>query len=153
MRAALSCLPLFLAAGCASLPRVGTYQSALTVDEQQRAMVASSDVAGLERLAHANLLINAPGGRVFTREQFLANMRNGEIAAEAFERTAEEARLSGNIAVVMGRETFTPGASSELGRAFGAKPLHRRYSNVYVWQDGRWFWLARHANVLPAGNR
>jgi hypothetical protein len=113
-------------------------------------MVASSDLTGLERLAHPNLRINAPGGRVLTREQFLANMRSGEIAAESFDRTAEDASLSGPIAVVMGRETFTPAPASELGRTFGGKPLQRRYTNVYVWQDGRWFWLARHANVLPA---
>jgi len=31
--------------------------------------------------------------------------------------------------------------------AFGAKPLQRRYTNVYVWQRGRWLWLARQANV------
>lgn len=112
-------------------------------------MVAASDVAGLERLAHPNLRINAPGGRVLTREQFLANMRSGEIAAEGFKRTAEEVSISGSVAVVMGRETFTPAASSELGRTFGAKALQRRYTNIYVWEEGRWLWLARHANVLP----
>jgi len=86
---------------------------------------------------------------VLSREQFLANMGTGQIAAEAFERTAENVSISGDIAVVMGRETFTPAASSELGRNFGVKPLQRRYTNIYVWQQGRWLWLARHANVLP----
>jgi hypothetical protein len=113
-------------------------------------MVASSDVAGLERLAHSNLRINAPGGRVLTRDQFLANMRSGEIAADSFERTAEDISISGNIAVVMGREIFTPSANSELGRTFGAKRLQRRYTNIYVWQEGGWLWLARHANVVPS---
>ena len=93
--------------------------------------------------------INAPGGRILTRAQFLANMRNGEIAAESFSRTAEDVSISGNIAVVMGRETFTPEPTSELGRTFGAKPLQRRYTNVYIRHDGRWLWLARHANVVP----
>src|SRR5687767_144485 len=120
----------------------------LAADERQRAMVAASDVAGLERLAHANLRINAPGGRVLTREQFLTNMRSGEIAAESFERVAEDVSVSGNVAVVMGRETFTPAPASELGRTYGSRPLQRRYTNIYVWQQGRWSWLARHANVV-----
>ena len=111
-------------------------------------MVAAGDIMGLERLAHPNLRINAPGGRVLTREQFLANMRSGEIAAEGFERTAEDVSFSGNVAVVMGREAFTPTAGSELGRTFGARALQRRYTNIYVWQRGRWLWLARHANVV-----
>lgn len=142
------CVALILAAGCATHP-TPTRDSVLAVDEQQRAMVAASDVAGLEKLAHPNLRINAPGGRVLTREQFLANMRSGEIAAESFDRTAEDVSISGEVAVVMGREAFTPVATSELGRMFGAKALQRRYTNIYVWQGGRWLWLARHASVVP----
>jgi len=149
MKAASLCVPLFLAAGCVAVPTNQGRASVLAVDEQQRAMVAAADVSGLTRLAHPNLRINAPGGRVLSREQFLANMRSGEIAAEGFERTAEDVSISGNIAVVMGREIFTPVASSELGRKFGAKPLQRRYTNVYVWQRGRWLWLARQASLLP----
>jgi hypothetical protein len=153
MRAALLCAPLFVATGRATVISTPSRPSVLAIDEQQRAMVAAADVAGLERLAHPNLRINAPGGRVLTREQFLANMRSGEIAAQRFERTAEDVSLSGNIAVVMGREIFTPITSSELGRTFGAKPLQRRYTNIYIWQQGRWLWLARHANVVPATSR
>jgi hypothetical protein len=118
------------------------------VDEQQRAMVARGDVVGLTGLAHSDLAINAPGGHILTRDQFLTNMRNGEIRAEQFSRTPEYVRISGNVAVVMGRETFTPAATSELGRLYGVKPLNRRYVNIYVWQGGRWRWLARQANVI-----
>jgi hypothetical protein len=147
MKAAMFALSLFLA-GCATVPANRDRVSVLAIDEQQRAMVAAADVAGLERLAHPNLRINAPGGHVLNRQQFLANMRSGEIAAEGFERTAEDVSISGNVAVIMGREIFTPVASSELGRTFGAKPLQRRYTNVYIWQRGRWLWLARQANVI-----
>jgi len=148
MRAALLCVPLVFWAGCTAASSNPNRAGVLAVDEQQRALVLKSDVAGLSRLAHANLRINAPGGRVLTREQFLRNMRSGEIAAEGFERTAEDAVITGNIGVVMGRETFTPAPQSELGRTFGAKPLQRRYTNVYIWTKGRWLWLARQANVL-----
>lgn len=137
-----------LTAACTTTAPAASRASVLAVDEQQRSLVASSDIAGLERLGHPNLRINAPGGRVLSREQFLANMRSGEIAAERFERTAEDVQINGNVAIVMGRETFTPAPSSELGRTFGAKPLQRRYTNIYLWQQGRWRWLARHANIL-----
>jgi hypothetical protein len=148
MKAALSCVLLLLATACATVQSEPNRATILAVDEEQRAMVAAADVAGLARLAHPNLRINAPGGRVLTREQFLENMRRGEIAAEGFERTAEDVSVSGDVAIVMGREVFTPAPSSELGRTFGAKPLQRRYTNVYLWQQGRWLWLARQANVI-----
>ena len=141
-----------LVAGCATVP-LHDRSAVLAVDEQQRAMVAHSDVAGLEALAHPDLRINAPGGHVLTRDQFLANMRSGEIAAEAFERTAEDVSISGDVAVVMGHETFTPAANSELGRMFGVKPLQRRYTNIYVWKHGHWRWLARQASIVPNAAR
>ena len=77
-------------------------------------------------------------------------MSSGEIAAEQFERTPEEIMISGDVAVVMGREVFTPAPASELGRTYGAVALQRRYTNVYVREKGRWLWLARHANVVSS---
>ncbi len=148
MRAAWLAVMVLPLAGCATAVMPAGEASVLAVDEAQRRMVASADISGLERLAHPDLRINAPGGRVLTREQFLFNMRSGEIAAEGFERTAEDVSFSGDVAVVMGRETFTPAPGSELGRTYGARPLQRRYTNIYVWQQGRWLWLARHANVV-----
>jgi hypothetical protein len=142
-------LPAAVLGACLAAPaRGGPVEDVRTVDETQRRMVAAGDVAGLSSLAHSNLRINAPGNRVLTREQFLANLRNGEIAAEQFERVPENVTVSSAIAVVMGRETFTPAAASELGRTYGAVPLQRRYTNVYVHERGRWLWLARHANVV-----
>lgn len=137
-------------AGCATQPLPADAEASVRlIDEQQRRMVAGGDIAGLEALAHADLAINAPGNRILTRDQFLANMRSGEIRAELFQRSPERIRISGKVAIVMGSETFTPAAASELGRTYGAVPLSRRFTNIYVFEDGRWRWLARHANVVP----
>ena len=75
-------------------------------------------------------------------------VRAGEIRAEEFTRTAEVVRVTRDKAFVMGREIYRPVAQSELGRRFGAVPLERRYTNVYVFEKGRWRWWARHANVV-----
>jgi hypothetical protein len=114
----------------------------LAPDEPQRAMVAASDAAGLERPAHPNLRINAPGSRVLSREQFFRNVRHGEVAAEDFVRVAKDVQITGTTAVVMGRETFTPSPASELGRTFGAKPLRRRY-NQHLCVGGRRMTMTR----------
>jgi len=145
----LAIATVLLLAGCVSVPSQEDAEGTLrSVDEQQRQMVAAANVAGLERLAHPNLRINAPTGRVLTRDQFLSMMRSGQIGAEQFDRIAEVVIITGDQAVVMGRETFTPTAQSELGRTYGAVPLQRRYTNVYVREAGRWRWVARHANVV-----
>jgi Domain of unknown function (DUF4440) len=119
------------------------------IDLKQKDLVAKADVTGLTALAAPGLTINAPTGRVLTREQFLAMMRNGQIGAERFERKVESVTVAGDVGAVMGSEVFTPTAESELGRTYGAVPLKRRYTNIYIRDHGAWRWFARHANVVP----
>jgi ketosteroid isomerase-like protein len=131
-----------------SPPRTAAEVALTRLDMQQKAMVARADVDALAALSAPDLTINAPTGRVLTRAQFLAMMRDGRIGAEDFDRTIESVTVSGDTGVVMGREVFTPTPQSELGRTYGAVPLDRRYTNVYRRERGKWRWLARHANVV-----
>ena len=117
-------LTTFTATPSASKPneREGREAVLAKLDLQQKDMVAKADVDGLAALSAPGLTINAPTGRVLTREQFLAMMRSGQIGAENFERTIESITVSGNVGVVMGSEVFTPTAHSELGRTYGVIP-------------------------------
>jgi hypothetical protein len=144
------CLALVLSSPSAaqSPPRSGAEAALAALDMRQKAMVARADVAALDALSAPELTINAPVGRILTRAQYLAMMRDGRIRAETFERTIESVTIAGDIGIVMGREVFTPTPQSELGRTYGAVPLDRRYTNVYRRVGGKWRWLARHANVV-----
>jgi hypothetical protein len=102
----------------------------------------------MDEIAHRNLRINAPTNQVLTREQLLRMMASGDVAAEDFVRVPETVTISGSLGVVMGHESFTPTANSASGRMFGARPLKRRYTNVYLFAGGRWQFIARHANVI-----
>lgn len=136
--------------GCATTASPADELAALrTLDQHEKEIVAARDVSAMDALAHPSLLINAPVNRVLTREQLMERLSNGEIAAEQFDRVPEAVRISGNVGIVMGRETFTPVASSELGRIYGATALQRRYTNIYIREEGRWKWIARHAHVVP----
>lgn len=133
----------------AEQPRSDSPEAKLAaVDARQKEMVAKADVDGLAALSAPTLTINAPTNRILSHDQFLAMMRSGQIGAEAFERTVENVSIHGDVGVVMGNEVFTPTAESELGRTYGARPLKRRYTNIYVLEQGVWKWLARHANVV-----
>ena len=143
-------LTIVIATPSASAPneREGREAALAKLDLQQKEMVAEANVDGLAALSAPGLTINAPTGQVFTRELFLAMMRSGQIGAEDFERTVESITVRDNVGVVMGSEVFTPTAQSELGRTYGAVPLKRRYTNIYVCEGGTWRWFARHANVV-----
>jgi hypothetical protein len=72
----------------------------------------------------------------------------GKMASERFERVIEGTAITGNIGVVMGSEVVQPRAGSELGQKFGTGPLKRRFTNVFVFENGRWYFLARQASVV-----
>lgn len=144
------CLALMLSSPslAQSPPLKGAEAALASLDMQQKAMVARADVDALSALSAPGLTINAPTGRVLTRAQFLAMMRDGRIGAEDFDRTIESVTVDGDVGVVMGREVFTPTPQSELGHTYGSVPLDRRYTNVYRREGVEWRWFARHANVV-----
>lgn len=49
---------------------------------------------------------------------------------------------------IMGSEVVTPAPNSELGRLHPGRTLHRRFTNVFLWEGGRWRFLARQASVV-----
>ena len=138
---------IFLTANAA--PSIGDEASLRATDERQRALIAARDADGMAALADPDLHINAPTNKVLKGAQLIAMMKSGAVAAEDFVRTPEVVTISGDIGIVMGHERFTSTPGSESGSMFGTRALDRRYTNIYRWKDGRWRFLARHANVIP----
>lgn len=145
---ALACLVLVtFTLGAAAEPATTPEQQLLELDDQQRQMILKGDAAGMRKLAHPDLHINAPTNEVLGREEFLRRLDQRVIAFENHRRVPEEVYITGNVGIVMGREEVLPTATSESGKLFGQRELARRYTNVYIKEDGEWRFLARHANV------
>ena len=136
------------ALGISAEPAKTPGQALLDIDDQQRQMVLTGDAAGMRKLAHPSLHINAPTNEVLDREEFLRRLDQHIIAFENHRRIPEKVYMSGDVGIVMGREEVLPTATSESGKLFGRRELTRRYTNVYIKEAGRWRFLARHANVV-----
>lgn len=150
MRASALVLPLALSALLA--PRAALAQpteaNLLAADAEQKRIIVEEDLAAQRAFMHDNYLVNAPANRVMTKAQALGNMAAGGVASERFERVVEATRITGEIGVVMGREEIVPAPGSELARRHGAARLHRRFTNVFLWEEGRWRFLARQASIV-----
>jgi ketosteroid isomerase-like protein len=123
------------------------------VDEAERAAIAANDVAAMAALAHPNLIINGPNGSVIDRTELLRRLQTRDLDHASFTRTIEEVRMTGNLGVVMGHEAVVERATSRGGNLYGTSPLERRYTDVFLREDGRWRLIARHSNVTPASVR
>ena len=121
-------------------------------DAAQLVAARTRDADALERMMHPAFAVNSPEGEMWPREKVLALWRNRGIGHEHFERVAESVTLVKNIGIVAGREIVQPSPDSLAGqrRHDGGQRVMRRFTNVWLWDGGRWWFLARHANEMAA---
>ena len=117
-------------------------------DAEQMRIIVDEDATAQQSFMHPNYIINAPSNRVLRKAQLVAMLAQGQMASERFARSIEAVSITGNVGIVMGEETVTPSTNSQLGRQFGNKPLTRRFTNIFLFEKGRWRFLARQASVI-----
>lgn len=108
----LSGLILAVAMPVAAQPSVvGTNPDEIAVlatDVRQSTAVASIDLDAIAAISHPYLRVNAPSNRILTREDLIGRVKSGDIRNQVFERIPEAVVVTGDIGVVMGRETVLP---------------------------------------------
>jgi hypothetical protein len=117
-------------------------------DEAQHEAARTRNADALEAMMHPAFQVNSPEGEMWSRSKTIELWRNRGIGHDRFDRTVESVILDGDVGVVAGRETVQPSVDSLAGkrRDDGAQPVERRFTNIWLWKDGRWWFLARHAN-------
>jgi len=120
-------------------------------DAQQLAAGQAGDADALAKLMLPSFIINSPSGDSGTGARTLQRFRSGEVAHERFVRIIERVAITDNVGIVMGREIARLSPTSIDGKARGGdtSPVIRRFTNIYLWKDGKWGWLARHAAYRP----
>ena len=117
-------------------------------DAEQMRIIVDGDARAQQEFMHPNYMVNAPANRVLRKEQVVRMLAKGDIASETFQRTIEGTMITGAIGIVMGNEKVKPALNSELGRLHHGKILRRRFTNVFLWEAGKWRFLARQASVV-----
>lgn len=143
----------FLAGSLIAFPALAQDEGSLRrADTAQHQAARTRDADALDAMMHPAFAVNSPEGEVWSRERTLALWRNRGIGHDRFDRFVENVSLDGNVGVVAGREVVQPSTDSIAGkrRADGGKPVERRFTNVWLWKDGRWMFFARHANEKVA---
>jgi hypothetical protein len=105
--------------------------------------IGQHDIAALEKLWSPKLLVNSPNNHVLTRDDVFDALKRGQLDYQNGYRTAlEKIEFYGNVAVIMGEDTYVPDFGPEKG-----KTIHRRSTNVWQYDQGAWKMIARQATI------
>jgi hypothetical protein len=113
-----------------------------------RRLAGSDDEQAFSECLHPNFIINAPNNICGGREHVLKLSEGDAFANERCQSQIERAAITGNVGILMGNEIVTPNAGSLLAAWFGTSPLRRRFTETYLFEDGKWLLLARQASVV-----
>jgi Domain of unknown function (DUF4440) len=117
-------------------------------DAEQMRIIVQGDAKAQHGFMHPNYMINGPANRVMHKKVVISMLAQGQMASDRFERVIEGLAITGNVGVVMGSEIVHPLPTSELGKRYGDKVLNRRFTNVFLFEGGKWRFLARQATVV-----
>jgi hypothetical protein len=138
--------PLLISA--ASPDRVPSDANLRQADAEQMRIIIEGDAKAQQDFMHPNYIINAPANVVRRKAEVVADLARGGMRSESFARTIEGTAITGSVGIVMGRELVKPTATSNLGRLHPGQTLQRRFTNVFLWEDGKWRFLARQATIV-----
>ena len=120
-------------------------QQIRALEQTQADLLVRNDVAGMQKNWSKDYLVNNPFNEVV--EASAGPVRRGQLTYSSFVRNVERVLVHGNIAVAMGSETVVPSGQS----ANAGTTIRRRFTDVWINEDGHWLLLARHASVICAG--
>jgi ketosteroid isomerase-like protein len=116
------------------------------LDDEERRAALNQDFQALERLWSEHFIVNSPFNQVLpNRSAVLDWFRKGMTTRSSYERSIEQIRVDGDIAIVMGAETLKPTGKAPLA----GQTVHRRFTNIWKKEGDTWRLWARHANVIP----
>ncbi len=118
------------------------------LERAQVKAVLKSDEKFLNDLFLPDYTINAPVNRVTKKEEMLQRLREGFIRYSSFESEIEAIVIHGDTVITMGRETVKPIGDAPMA----GQTVRRRYTHVWLKENGRWRQVARHASVVCSGS-
>ena len=115
------------------------------LEEKELKAMFSKDTVALKKIWAADFMVNAPFNRVtLSTRELLDMVNNGTIQFSSFTRNIEQLTVKKELVITMGSEAVVfIGKVPQAG-----KTIKRRFTNIWLKQNGIWRLSFRHANNL-----
>ena len=115
------------------------------LEEKERIAMLNRDTTTMLKLWATDITCNTPVNRItYSSKELIDLINKGIFNFTSFERKIENIFLKENIAFIMGNETVVPTNNSPRA----GQTIKRRYTNIWIKQNGIWKLTARHANEI-----
>jgi len=107
--------------------------------------ILKKDTAALHKIWGHDLVVNAPMNRIVQATNNVSDRPViSQMSYSSFTREIEHIQVKGDVVFSMGSEVIVP-----VGNVPNAgKTVKRRYTNIWMKENGSWKLVARHANVI-----
>ena len=106
--------------------------------------ILKKDTVTLLKLWDKDYVVNSPNNVIVFAGKTAIDRPVLKHPRTSFTRDIEQIIIRGNTVFSMGSETVSPAGDQDQSRQM----LKRRFTNIWMKQDGVWKLVARHANVI-----
>jgi hypothetical protein len=112
------------------------------LEQAQVDALLRNDLAAMKANWAKDYVVNNPFNEAVDASK--GPIQAGTLTYSSFVRGVERVLIRGNTVIVMGHETVVPkGTSPDAG-----KTINRRFTDVWMKQNGKWLMTARQASVI-----
>ncbi|HVZ57839.1 MAG TPA: nuclear transport factor 2 family protein [Chitinophagaceae bacterium] len=115
------------------------------LEEKERNAMLNHDTSSLKEVWAADFMVNAPFNRVTLSSREVIDLINkGIIRLSFLTRNIEQIMVKKDVVITMGSEEVVEAGNSPTA----GQTIKRRYTNIWMKQNGVWRLTARHANEI-----
>ncbi|MBK8807189.1 MAG: alpha/beta fold hydrolase [Bacteroidales bacterium] len=110
-------------------------------------MVLNQDTVAMQKFYPDDMIITNPFGQMINKATMIQRVKDGIIKYNEFEKIIEHFTMPDDkTAIVAGKEKVTP--TKDANRTDAGKHHERRFTEVWVYRQGTWVRLIRHASNI-----
>ncbi len=116
------------------------------LEAEQVGYLMNDKVAEMKNNWASDYTVNNPFNVV--QDAATGPIQSGVLTYSKFERNIEKVLLHDSVIIVMGNELVVPKTGPKGSSHDTNQPIKRRFTNVWMWKDGKWLMIARHASNI-----
>lgn len=123
------------------------YKTIDSLNQYLELLLLHQDTTAMKSFYPEDMIITNPFGQMIDKKTMIKRVKDGIIKYSEFEKIIEHFTMPDDkTAIIVGKEIVTP--TKDANRTDAGKQHERRITEIWVYREGKWQKLIRHASVF-----